>query len=90
MSPDVFSTRLNVASSRANDGTGKYRLGRLAMDGVMQLLGLRPRPSHMLRADLKVVLRRSDVVGGTRRESMIEIKCFRSTLAKPRVAQPHR
>ena len=32
---DAFSTRLNVASNRPNDGTGMYRLGRLAMDGVV-------------------------------------------------------
>ena len=33
--PDAFSTRLNVASDRPNDGTGMYRLGGLARDGVV-------------------------------------------------------
>jgi hypothetical protein len=36
VSPDAFPTRLNVASDRANDGTWMYRLGRLAMDGVVR------------------------------------------------------
>ena len=31
----AFLTRLNVASNRPNDGTWMYRLGRLAMEGVM-------------------------------------------------------
>ena len=34
--PDEFSTRRDVASNRLSDGTRKYRLGRLATDGVMR------------------------------------------------------
>src|ERR1700734_3187151 len=34
--PDEFSTRRDVASTRLSDGTRKYRLGRLATDGVMR------------------------------------------------------
>jgi hypothetical protein len=33
---------------------------------------------------------RGQVFVEPRRESMVEIKCLRSTLTKPRVAQPHR
>jgi hypothetical protein len=44
----------------------------------------------MTKAPNKVERSRGRVFGEPRRGSMIGIKQFRLTLAKPRVAQPHR
>jgi hypothetical protein len=52
---------------------------------ITAFVGLWPRPSRMLRADLKVVLCRSGIVGEPRRESMIGIKQLRWTSAQSRV-----
>jgi hypothetical protein len=60
--PDDFPTRLNVASDRLTVGTGRYRLGSIAGDGVMRAK-LNNRPNASRRSERGGLGRLARLVG---------------------------